>query len=336
MNTRTPLFFDNGRKNRKSIAVRIACGVFLVVLLIVGTTSGGQETSEYVSLATADITPVIAPSYGIISSNQIPYNGSASIKYAQDPTAPSVSPLDNYIQHLNMNVGVNSVTNSATNSEAEDSSQCKKFRPPPPPRAPMIALTFDDGPAQYTDYILDVLEAHGARATFCVLGNRIEARPDTVRRIVSIGSEVIGHSWNHANLTRFCKYTIRWQILEPSAAIAEVVGTPPPPIFRAPYGIIDDNVIYMAEYLGYSILGWTIDPADWRHRDPVHIYNHIINNVVDGSIVLLHDIRPTTAEAMRYVVPSLIEKGFQLVTASELIAYFYGELEPGKVYVGIR
>jgi len=327
MSTRTPLFF-NGKKSRKSIAIRMACGVFLVVLFVIGATSGDQETSEHVNLATVDIAPVIAVSSGIISSNQIPYNGSASIKYVQDSAPSSVSPLDNYIQHLNMNTEID--------SETEDTSQCKKFRPPPLPRAPMVALTFDDGPAYYTDYILDVLEEHGARATFCVLGNRIEARPDTVKRIVSIGSEVIGHSWNHANLTRFCKYTIRWQILEPSAAIAEVVGTPPPPIFRAPYGMIDDRVVYMAEYLGYSILGWTVDPADWRHRDPVHIYNHIVNSVVDGSIVLLHDIRPTTAEAMRYVVPSLIEKGFQLVTASELIEYFYGELEPGKVYLGVR
>jgi len=95
-------------------------------------------------------------------------------------------------------------------------------------------------------------------------------------------------------------------------------------------------VLRIAQELGYSTLNWTIDPEDWRHRDAYTIYRHVMNHALDGSIVLLHDIFPATAEAMEFVVPRLIEKGFQLVTVSELIEYVYGEIEPGRVYRGLR
>ena len=202
----------------------------------------------------------------------------------------------------------------------------------PPPRLPMVALTFDDGPSQYTEYILDILKMYNARATFCVVGNRIEDWPNTIRRAVCLGNEVIGHSWDHTNFSRLNADQIASQILDTSAAIEAITGFPPPPIFRAPYGRLTSTVRSTSRELGYSILNWSIDPKDWRYRDPEHIYNFIMENVRDGSIVVLHDIRPYTSEAMTRVIPGLIENGFQLVTASELLEYFHGELEPGHEY----
>jgi len=200
----------------------------------------------------------------------------------------------------------------------------------------IIALTFDDGPIQQTEYILDVLEYHGARATFCVLGYRVEDWASTVLRTIALGSEVVGHSWGHPNFTLISQEEIAQQITDTSAAIESVIGIAPPPIFRAPFGIIDDVVTEVAEELGYSFLHWSVDTRDWEFRDVDHVYNYIIENAVHGAIVLMHDIRPTTAEAMERVVPSLIELGFELVTATELIEYVYGELEPGGFYRGIR
>jgi len=203
-------------------------------------------------------------------------------------------------------------------------------------RRPMVALTFDDGPSQYTNYILDVLEAHGARATFCVLGNRVANWADTIRRMDYIGSEVIGHSWNHRNFTRLNEDEIKQQILGTSAAIEEVLGFPPPPIVRAPYGALNARARRVTRELGYSFLNWSLDTEDWRHRDAQHLYDFIMEHAIDGSIILMHDIRQPTADAMVYVIPGLIERGFQLVTATELIEYFEGELKPGVEYRGIR
>ena len=205
-----------------------------------------------------------------------------------------------------------------------------------PPHRPMVALTFDDGPSEYTDLILDLLEAVGGRATFCVLGYRISRRPDTLIRAVELGNEVIGHSWDHRDFSTLNAYNITSQITRTSEAIEAVIGTAPPPIFRAPFGVTNGRVYNVAYDLGYALLHWSVDPQDWLNRCPDWIYYYITKRVVDGSIVLLHDIRATTAEAMIKVIPRLIADGFQLVTASELIKYHYGEILPGERYQGNR
>ena len=205
-----------------------------------------------------------------------------------------------------------------------------------PVRRPMVALTFDDGPSIYTNMILDMLEEHGGRVTFCVLGDRIQYHPDTLRRAVALGSEVIGHSWDHSDLARLNANAITDQITRTTEAIADVIGHPPPTVFRAPYGNTNSRVINTSRELGYSLLHWSVDPQDWHHRDADWIYNSILSRVIDGSIVVLHDVHTTTMEAMERVIPRLIAEGFQLVTASEVIAYFYGELEPGEIYQGLR
>ena len=200
----------------------------------------------------------------------------------------------------------------------------------------LVALTFDDGPIQYTEYILDILEQYGGRVTFCVLGYRVETWASTVARAVSLSSEVVGHSWDHPNFTMISEHDIAEQIIFTSAAIEAAMGATPPRLFRAPYGRVNDEVVNVAERLGYAMLHWSIDPRDWEIRDPEHIYNYIMDNAVHGAIFILHDIRPTTMEAMEKVVPALIENGFELVTASELIEYVYGGLVPGEVYIGLR
>ena len=205
-----------------------------------------------------------------------------------------------------------------------------------PPILPMVALTFDDGPSTYTDMILDILEEYGAQATFCVLGYRIHRHPEILQRAIAMGSEVIGHSWDHRDFTRLNSSAISTQITRTTAEIESVIGQNPPPIMRAPFGQLNNNAINTARDLGYSLLHWSVDPRDWYNRDADTIYYNIMRHVMEGSIVLLHDIRYPTVEAMRIVIPRLINDGFQLVTASELIARHYGELEPGEVYIGYR
>lgn len=208
--------------------------------------------------------------------------------------------------------------------------------PPPPPPRYRIALTFDDGPSQYTSYILDVLEQHESKATFFVLGNRVKSRADIIRRMAELGNEVAGHSWNHRNFANLGADAIRQQISDTSAAIYYVLGEQPPPFFRPPYGIVNNRIRNVATELGYSIVNWSVDPKDWQNRDADIIYDIVIDRAVDGAIILLHDIRPYTKEAIERIVPSLIEKGFQLVTVSELLDYLFDEVALGGVYTGLR
>jgi len=197
---------------------------------------------------------------------------------------------------------------------------------------PMIALTFDDGPSHHTNRILDVLERYGARATFFVVGYNVEEWQDTVRRTISLGSEVANHTWNHPGLTNISNQRIREELRTTSAIIEQVSGFPPPPFFRPPFGLTDRRVAGVSAELGYAIITWTLDTRDWEVRNADAVYNIIMNRAKEGSIILMHDTHITTAAAMERVIPELIARGYQLVTVSELLHHLYGELEPGRIY----
>lgn len=203
---------------------------------------------------------------------------------------------------------------------------------------PKIALTFDDGPIGYTNDILDLLEEHGGRATFCVLGYRVENWADTVNRTTLLGSEVIGHSWTHRNFATLRRDEIEWEILATKEAIEAATNSPSPRMLRVPFGVINDAVLEIAEELEFALLQWSVDTRDWHYRCADHLYHYIMENATHGAIIVLHDIHPSTMEAMTRVIPELTAMGFQLVTASELINEVYGHshLVPGTIYRGLR
>lgn len=207
-----------------------------------------------------------------------------------------------------------------------------KLRPPIDPSKPMIALTFDDGPTKQTERILNVLERCGGRATFCVVGEFAKIRKSTVLRAYNLGCDIIGHSWNHRNLTKLSEDEIRKQILDTAAVIKEAMGAEPLKMYRPPYGAINDKVMNVSRDLGYAIINWSLDPLDWKTKNADTTYAYIINRVNDKAIILSHDLYAATADAMERVIPALVAKGYQLVTISELMYYSGIELEAGQVY----
>ena len=206
--------------------------------------------------------------------------------------------------------------------------------PPPGGWRPMVALTFDDGPAASTSRILNVLDSHDAKATFFVLGRRLDEWSSTVLRAFNNGHEIANHTFGHQILLPpLTDEEIINEILFASAAIEAVTGVPPAPMFRPPAGRRDDRLLQISYEIGYAVILWNLDPFDWRDRDPDIIYQHIMTNVRDGSIVVLHDTHDTTAQAMERVVPRLIEMGFELVTVSELLFRNLGRSPmPGQIY----
>jgi peptidoglycan/xylan/chitin deacetylase (PgdA/CDA1 family) len=196
---------------------------------------------------------------------------------------------------------------------------------------PMIALTFDDGPSQYTKHIVDLLEKYGCRATFCVLGNRVKPQVDRVRAVAAQGSEVIGHSWDHKNLTALSKKKIRWELKRTNYAIRSVTGVRPM-MYRPPFGAYDKNVRKVSKKMNLALLTWSLDTKDWKSLDPKRIYIRIKKYSERDQILLLHDIHETTAEAMDKVIPWLVGQGYELVTVSELMYYKGIDIKPGRVY----
>jgi peptidoglycan/xylan/chitin deacetylase (PgdA/CDA1 family) len=200
------------------------------------------------------------------------------------------------------------------------------------PSKPIVALTFDDGPSIYTTHILNTLQQHGGRVSFFVMGSLVEEHKSKIIRAMHMGCEIICHAWTHLDYTKLPKKAITKQIFDTVAAIAAVTGGVSP-MFRPPYGYIDEKVKKISRKLGMAMVNWSVDPNDWDVRDADTVYSAIMRDIKDGDIVLCHDVYESTAEAMRHLIPELISQGYQLVTVSELLLHKYGSIEPGRLYL---
>jgi len=199
------------------------------------------------------------------------------------------------------------------------------------PSKPMLALTFDDGPGIYTNQFLDLFEMYGVRATFCVIGNLVNTQTEALKRAVDMGNEVIGHSWDHKNLAKLTADAVKKQLTDTSDAIEAATGVAVP-LFRPPYGESNETMKDVAEELGYSLINWNIDPEDWNTKDPDDVYDLVMAHIKNGAIILSHEIYHSTLIAYQRIIPELLDRGYQLVTVSELLKHKVGELEPGRVY----
>ena len=200
------------------------------------------------------------------------------------------------------------------------------------PTKPMIALTFDDGPSEETDKILSVLAQYDARATFCVQGQNVAPFGDTIKRAIAMGNEIASHTWNHVNLTEVSASTARSQLERTNEAVRELTGGYEIKVLRPPYGKTNKSVRNICADLDMVIAHWKVDTLDWDTRNSSKTYRAIMNGAKNGVIILCHDLYSTTAAAIQQAVPELIEKGFQLVTVSELLSFHKDGAQPGTVY----
>ena len=197
------------------------------------------------------------------------------------------------------------------------------------PDKPMIALTFDDGPHRlYTVQILNSLNKYDSAATFFVVGNRVSESRDILKRMVSEGSEIGNHTWNHKQLTTLKDYEVEEQIAMTQKAVYNATGLYPQ-VMRPTYGSIDIN---LQDSLNLPVILWSVDPLDWKTQDSNKIAKNILDTITSGDIVLMHDIFPSTAAAAEIVIRELSRRGFQLVTVNELLSFKENALQAGKIY----
>lgn len=216
-------------------------------------------------------------------------------------------------------------------SEPESNTNDSAASPSPDPDKPMIALTFDDGPSKHTDRLLDIFAAHGGKGTFFVVGNIIDKRPETLKRMAAEGHEIAGHSWDHRQLTKLTTDDLTGQIMNTRAKIFDVTGVDST-MLRPPYGSYNDTVKQVCADLGIIMVNWSVDTLDWKYLDADKVYHAIMDTVSDGDIILCHDLHGTTVDAMERVIPDLIAQGYQLVTVSDLLSFSDKEVTSGNVY----
>lgn len=180
-----------------------------------------------------------------------------------------------------------------------------------------IAFTFDDGPGEYTNELLDCLEQNNAHATFFMLGQNVGSWESEVQRMVDIGCEVGSHSWDHLNLYDLDMDAVAKEFSDTDAALEKACGQKAS-VARAPYGNWSDDII---STVNKPFFTWSLDSLDWSYLDVNKDYDAVMNgDLTDGSIILMHDIHEPSVQAAIKMIPELVAKGYKLMTVSELAA----------------
>lgn len=179
---------------------------------------------------------------------------------------------------------------------------------------PCVALTYDDGPSEFTPVILDALARHHAAATFFAMGEKAAAYADVLRRTVAEGHEVENHTWNHPRLPRLDAAAVSRQIRDTTSALEAQTGKPVT-MFRPPYGEYNAAVLAAA---GLPAILWDVDTLDWQGPADDVLIQRAVDPARPGSIVLLHDIHEVTARTAEAVYEGLTDRGFRLVTVGQL------------------
>lgn len=197
------------------------------------------------------------------------------------------------------------------------------------PNGKMVALTYDDGPSNtVTNDILDILSRYNSKATFFVVGNRIQGNYQPMQRAVKMGCEIGNHTYSHIDLPSSSAYEIEEEIALTDNLVKKYTGVTPV-LARAPGGATDS---YSASIVGKPFMYWSVDTRDWESRDAYSIIENVKYYTRDGSIILMHDIYDSTAEASETIIPWLRNQGYQLVTVSEMMKYRGITLYPGETY----
>jgi peptidoglycan/xylan/chitin deacetylase (PgdA/CDA1 family) len=186
-----------------------------------------------------------------------------------------------------------------------------------PRDANAVALTFDDGPSEYTAGFLQVLREKGVHGTFFEIGQEMAGRKATMRQILAEGNELGDHTENHVEYPGYA------QIAGAARRIEEYTGFKPC-LFRPPGGAVNSAVIATAGSLGMRTITWDVDPQDWSTPGTGAIYSNIVDNAKPGSIILMHDgggPRGETLEALPQIIDTLRARGYAFETVSELLGY---------------
>lgn len=183
----------------------------------------------------------------------------------------------------------------------------------------LVALTFDDGPSNITEAVLDILKEEGIVGTFFLIGQNItpDKKPILERQLAQ-GCEICNHSFTHSVMSELSAETIRDEIMKTSDVIRDMVGVETM-FFRPPFIALSDTMyanINMPFICGHDSRDW--DPST-SAQDRV---NNVLAGVRDGSLVLMHDMKDNvkTLEALPMIIKELRAKGFSFVTASQIFA----------------
>ncbi len=186
-------------------------------------------------------------------------------------------------------------------------------------RGNAVALTFDDGPGPYTEQVLALLRGAGARATFFLVGNRLQDWPSAARDDASVGT-VGNHTWSHPHLPALPRWLVWLELSRTQWADAASTGKTPR-LFRSPYEQRSPMTDEVAASLGLLQVLWSVDSRDdVPNARATHVARTVLAGLRPGAIVLMHDIHPWTLQALPQILRAIRLRGLRAVTVPELLA----------------
>lgn len=195
-----------------------------------------------------------------------------------------------------------------------------------------IAFTFDDGPSNFDLDIIDLLTNSHSKATFYVVGNRINNFQKSIKKMIETDMEVGNHTYDHKSLTGLSKSNMILEITKTNDTYNLLTGKNLTSL-RPSYGSINKTVLVE---VGMPVILWNIDTLDWKTRNKDKVYDEIINNANDGDIVLMHSLYKSTVDAVDASLKELYKRGFQVTSVGELARIKEVNLVPGKSYTHIK
>lgn len=184
---------------------------------------------------------------------------------------------------------------------------------------PILYLTFDDGPSPaFTSQIVELLERYDAKATFFVIGVHVRRAPAALRPVAEAGHTIANHTLSHKSLAGRSQEAFAEELAATEDIVRAAVGDLLPAgahlrHLRPPGGGVDANTGPYAAALGYQVVGWDIDPKDWRRPGAAAISSWVIQRAFPGAIVVLHDGGgggQQTINAVETILAELSQQGY--------------------------
>ena len=182
-----------------------------------------------------------------------------------------------------------------------------------------IALSFDDGPSEYTSLVLDILKENKAEATFFCIGKQISENEELLKRMIREGHIIGNHSFSHHPLfDLFSSRKMLNDMNEMNQLVKDITGFTPR-FFRPPYGVTNPNLKKAVMLGGFISIGWSIRSYDTIIKNQGRLLTKILSAIKPGAILLLHDTSETTVAILPELLNTIRNKGFQIVRLDKMV-----------------
>ncbi len=182
-----------------------------------------------------------------------------------------------------------------------------------------IALTFDAAWGnEDTQQLIDTLKKYNAKATFFLVGSWVDKYPESVKALSKAGHSIQNHSDTHPNMPQLSQEGMQQEITICNEKIRKITKKTPI-LIRPPFGDYSNSLIECVNNLGMYTIQWDVDSLDWKDLSADEIYNRVVNNAKNGSIVLFHNAALNTPEALDRILETLTKEGYDFVTVEKLI-----------------